>query len=829
MANCAVCEAIARVVATPLKQEFEKRIGLDPNRRQTTWNCKRHLPLFEAINFKPKPGKYCTIEKAKGVPLLGFNNQWLNVVAPEEGHWGLGRIVGDENWIDLAVIQGFLDNCRRNHGKLCESAVFEPSFELPRPAWLIDVEDGCLVKGDVLKENGAEYVTLSYVRGPNTEYFRTTGDNLSAVCQPGALLSDTAGQPRLPKTWRHAIHLTRLLGLRYLWIDLLCLPDQDLEIELRKSAYIISGAAFTIADVDGRDAEHGLRGVRELPDPEPRSFQQKVYHVQHNIVSSPQQPATTTIAVPSQAGLGSVQRHYYPFRADNSSNTDKFKSRAWTRGVEVMLARRLLLFEGGTVRWNCASWPLWQGEFRDVCDIDHMSEDRAHVCHKEKYGCRMSRREEHDVADHDDLDWAEVPLLEDSEVVGEMRAERRWRYGLKNVWPAPHHYFQAFSDISHLAVTSESGQGGQKLLDAAAGIAEAFGRRFEGGFINGIPEAFFDHHMLWQTGSRISRIADISAPPSWSWTGWTGKSPEYDWLLPDPRFDSVDYLIARRCDFAEVISTVPDWATGDRADLAPSARQPVRFYSRISELREQFRDQQAELPTGWTRQRQAVNGSGRMMAPRGYKSSPFVYTHESLPNKWFWYPVPIIAGAQTSGLGGATPQTRPRFLFGTVEMSKQFHVRRKESPEDPELSYAEEIRKKSLSDLPKPHGVVRHPLRDEFGRICGVLEISSGDETEPFRDSAESATVVSVELIAISRGQAKNDVLHEQRVSGGRRNSKFTPPDLQGEWYEFYNVLWIGRWREEAGVRVAERMGIGRVFRSKWEMAMRPNVSVVLS
>ncbi|KAL8288649.1 hypothetical protein RB600_004222 [Gaeumannomyces tritici] len=241
----------------------------------------------------------------------------------------------------------------RNRGKLCESAVFEPDFGCRNRRGSSTSKDGCLVKGDVLKEKGAEYVILSYVRGPNTEYF-TTGDNLSAVCQPGALLADTAGQPRLPKTWRHAIHLTRLLGLRYLWIDLLCLPNQDLEMELRKSAYIISGAAFTIADVDGRDAEYGLRGVRELPDPEPRSFKQKVCQVHHNIVSSPQQSAATTIAVPSEGYIGSIDATYCAVRADNSSNTDKFKSRAWTRGVEATLARRLLFFEGGTVRWTCA-------------------------------------------------------------------------------------------------------------------------------------------------------------------------------------------------------------------------------------------------------------------------------------------------------------------------------------------------------------------------------------------------------------------------------------------------------------------------------------------
>ncbi|EJT76356.1 hypothetical protein GGTG_06276 [Gaeumannomyces tritici R3-111a-1] len=197
MANCAVCEAIARVVATLLKQGLEKIIVLDPNRRQTTWNYTRHLPLFEAINFKPKLGRDCTIEKAK-------------------------------------------------------------------------------------------------------------------------------------------------------------IRRQDLEMELRKSDYIISGAAFTIADVDGRDAEYGLRGVRELPDPEPRSFKQKVCQVHHNIVSSPQQSATTTIAVPSEGYIGSIDATYCAVRADNSSNTDKCKSRAWTRGVEAMLARRLLFFEGGTVRWTCA-------------------------------------------------------------------------------------------------------------------------------------------------------------------------------------------------------------------------------------------------------------------------------------------------------------------------------------------------------------------------------------------------------------------------------------------------------------------------------------------
>jgi hypothetical protein len=110
------------------------------------------------------------------MPLLEWGNMKLNVAAHDD-QWGLGRVVEDEHWIDLAAVQGFLDNCKRNHKGICEFAVFEPGFDLPRPAWLINIENGCLVKADGPNKE-AEYLALSYVRGSGTNYFRLTQDKL---------------------------------------------------------------------------------------------------------------------------------------------------------------------------------------------------------------------------------------------------------------------------------------------------------------------------------------------------------------------------------------------------------------------------------------------------------------------------------------------------------------------------------------------------------------------------------------------------------------------------------------------------------------------------
>ena len=59
--------------------------------------------------------------------------------------------------------------------------------------------------------------------------------------------------------------LTRTLGLDYLWVDTLCIIQDDEENKMKDIARIgsmYSSAHFTIIAADGDDADHGLRGLK---------------------------------------------------------------------------------------------------------------------------------------------------------------------------------------------------------------------------------------------------------------------------------------------------------------------------------------------------------------------------------------------------------------------------------------------------------------------------------------------------------------------------------------------------------------------------------------
>ena len=61
---------------------------------------------------------------------------------------------------------------------------------------------------------------------------------------------------------------------------------------------------------------------------------------------------------------------------------------------------------------------------------------------------------------------------------------------------------------------------------AFSGITIALSRVFDGGFISGLPQMFFDVALLWQpmvTGKRRMPVRTSTTPPclpSWSWVGW---------------------------------------------------------------------------------------------------------------------------------------------------------------------------------------------------------------------------------------------------------------------------------------------------------------------
>lgn len=72
----------------------------------------------------------------------------------------------------------------------------------------------------------------------------------------------------LPATIRHAISFTREIGIRYLWVDSLCIVQDDNEHkgkQIKHMHQVFGGALVTIVAASGDDADAGLPGVPDAP------------------------------------------------------------------------------------------------------------------------------------------------------------------------------------------------------------------------------------------------------------------------------------------------------------------------------------------------------------------------------------------------------------------------------------------------------------------------------------------------------------------------------------------------------------------------------------
>lgn len=148
----------------------------------------------------------------------------------------------------LDLVTGWLNHCAKTH-ESCSGA------ETPLPTRLLDVggaaEDPIKL---VEPEAGAtgKFASLSYCWGSSLTVLTTQSSR-----QAHLYGIDLAG---LPKTFHDAIRVTRHLGLRYLWIDSLCILQDDEVDWARESARmldIFSNAYLVIAANHASDASEG--------------------------------------------------------------------------------------------------------------------------------------------------------------------------------------------------------------------------------------------------------------------------------------------------------------------------------------------------------------------------------------------------------------------------------------------------------------------------------------------------------------------------------------------------------------------------------------------
>lgn len=200
--------------------------------------------------------------------LLLFSNKWYWRVDSRFRALGLvpfRTIEPASSTGNYGLLREWLQTCQSNHEACCPPSWDNPGSKTAQessvlPSRVIDL--GLMHDANrppvLLQTNGmsGQYVCLSH-RWGKAHVLRTEHSNVEEF-QQGLPMA------KMPTSFRDAMEVTRQLGFRYLWIDSLCIiqdDDDDWMRESKNMGNIFENSSFTIAAVDGLDPEGDDRGL----------------------------------------------------------------------------------------------------------------------------------------------------------------------------------------------------------------------------------------------------------------------------------------------------------------------------------------------------------------------------------------------------------------------------------------------------------------------------------------------------------------------------------------------------------------------------------------
>ena len=364
--------------------------------------------------------------------------------------------------VDYALLRTWMQLCHTQHGERCSRPPYY-SFEAPVGMRLIDVYARAVVDAPA----GVDYVALSYVWGGS---------------QPVATSSDLSILPwrlppsgRMAKTIDHAMHVTKQLGQRYIWVDAFCITQEppsnpDKAHQLAQMDRIYSNATLTIMASSCTSAMSGIPGVED-----------------RNVVDYSLKLDGLALAIS-------------PPTLEEDVAGGVWHTRGWTFQEQILTKRSLVLGRDQAF-WLCQCDAWCEGIVAEPPDGEPCFIPSPHQADsgppERSFSLNMVGYNEHDVYEN---------------LVGGYTMMVR-RYASRKL--------------------SDPSDG----LNAVYGILNVLTREYPSYFGNiyqGLPESCFDFALLWRPLGRCTRpIAtrqSQSLPPSWTWAGWIGEGFDgVDW------------------------------------------------------------------------------------------------------------------------------------------------------------------------------------------------------------------------------------------------------------------------------------------------------------
>ncbi|GKZ99227.1 hypothetical protein AnigIFM60653_003433 [Aspergillus niger] len=179
---------------------------------------------------------------------------FLGTVEPTQGHHLVSTPIPQQT-VDWQKVNKWVKNCH-NSVKSKGSRQTKPDTSQVTGLRVIDTRQRCIT----IAPAACRYAALSYVWGATSSDLQATTLNIKDLMRKGSLDSLS-----LPQTIDDAIVSCMKMGIGYLWVDRLCiLQDDDPSRKahwLNSMGDIYAQAYVTIIALAGNNAQHGLPGV----------------------------------------------------------------------------------------------------------------------------------------------------------------------------------------------------------------------------------------------------------------------------------------------------------------------------------------------------------------------------------------------------------------------------------------------------------------------------------------------------------------------------------------------------------------------------------------
>jgi hypothetical protein len=214
-------------------------------------------------------------------------------------------------------------------------------------------------------ENPAKYIALSYCWGID-QPIKTTK---STLFQHMSNISVSV----LPETLQHAILVTRRLGIRYLWVDSLCIiqdDPEDISKEVSLMPEYYENSFVTICAASANNCTQGFLQPRpQVP------YAAGPFKLRHSCPNNE---------------FGSVQLVQY---SNFTTEEEVINSRGWTL-QESLLSTRLLTYGSRNLRWSCREAEFSDGGPWEARYDLGLRQQWGNLKHEERYRNFESRGED---------------------------------------------------------------------------------------------------------------------------------------------------------------------------------------------------------------------------------------------------------------------------------------------------------------------------------------------------------------------------------------------------------------------------------------------------